>query len=369
MPITPKSAPAFRDSVGVVTHIVYYDTAYGNWPTVVARLRRAGRPPPARRRLRQPGADWRDWNERYYRRSSSPPRAACASTSAWASPGNRGRHARPAPRASRAAGCATPPRRSRRRTSSTSTSAARGWPSRLSRLQPRPVPQGQGAARRCARCRSSGPSFATPDGASRVGRPARAGSTSATSTPTPAASPPTRARARRAARARSAVSGRKPVWATEAGFHNAMRATAGPAAGVRGGRGGLPAAHLPRALRPASAAPTPTSCSTRSPIRRGATPSSTSACCATTSAASRPSRRSEPADARRPRRRRPRGCARCACASRGPRRRAPARAAEGRRHLPRRALALGSVWDRERRRALRCAPRAGRACACPARAG
>ena len=48
-------------------------------------------------------------------------------------------------------------------------------------------------------------------------------STSATSTPTPTACPPTRGTYAPSSPRGSAVSGRKPVWATEAGFHNAMR--------------------------------------------------------------------------------------------------------------------------------------------------
>ena len=64
--IAPKSAPAFTDSVGVVTHTVYYDTAYGNWPRIVERLQELGV-----RHLRDgvfanPAPQWRDWNERYY---------------------------------------------------------------------------------------------------------------------------------------------------------------------------------------------------------------------------------------------------------------------------------------------------------------
>src|SRR3954467_10198343 len=64
--IAPKSAPAFTDSVGVATHTVYYDTAYGNWPLIVERLQELGV-----RHLRDgvfanPAPQWHDWNERYY---------------------------------------------------------------------------------------------------------------------------------------------------------------------------------------------------------------------------------------------------------------------------------------------------------------
>ena len=65
-PVAPRSAAAFYDSVGVSTHIVYYDTAYSDWPRIVARLQELGV-----RHIRDgiyanPTAQWHDWNERYY---------------------------------------------------------------------------------------------------------------------------------------------------------------------------------------------------------------------------------------------------------------------------------------------------------------
>jgi hypothetical protein len=65
--VAPRSVLAFRDSVGVVTHLVYYDTAYADYPRVVAKLEELGV-----RHVRDgvygnPGSQWRDWNERHYR--------------------------------------------------------------------------------------------------------------------------------------------------------------------------------------------------------------------------------------------------------------------------------------------------------------
>jgi hypothetical protein len=65
-PVAPRSAAAFYDSVGVSTHIVYYDTAYGDWPRIVERLQELGV-----RNIRDgiyanPTQQWHDWNERYY---------------------------------------------------------------------------------------------------------------------------------------------------------------------------------------------------------------------------------------------------------------------------------------------------------------
>jgi hypothetical protein len=64
-PVTPKSAFALRDSIGVVTHIVYYDTAYGHWNSIVWRLWELGVGHVRDGVYANP--DWRDWNERYYR--------------------------------------------------------------------------------------------------------------------------------------------------------------------------------------------------------------------------------------------------------------------------------------------------------------
>ncbi len=64
--VRPQRAGAFRDSVGVNTHIVYFNTAYGDWPRIVSAITQLGI-----RHLRDgvyanPEPQWHDWNEAYY---------------------------------------------------------------------------------------------------------------------------------------------------------------------------------------------------------------------------------------------------------------------------------------------------------------
>jgi hypothetical protein len=63
--VTSKSSFGLRDSIGIVTHIVYYDTAYGDWDKIVWRLAELGIRHVRDGVYANPG--WRDWNERYYR--------------------------------------------------------------------------------------------------------------------------------------------------------------------------------------------------------------------------------------------------------------------------------------------------------------
>src|SRR5687768_6922101 len=63
--LQPRDSAAFRDSIGVNTHITYYSTAYGNWPAIVAKLDELGVD-----HLRDgvfANPTWGPWNERYYR--------------------------------------------------------------------------------------------------------------------------------------------------------------------------------------------------------------------------------------------------------------------------------------------------------------
>ncbi|MDQ5807701.1 MAG: hypothetical protein M3320_03400, partial [Actinomycetota bacterium] len=62
-PVEPASAAAFRDSVGVNTHVNYFDTAYARWPEIVQKLDELGVD-----HLRDGAynpAGWTAWNERY----------------------------------------------------------------------------------------------------------------------------------------------------------------------------------------------------------------------------------------------------------------------------------------------------------------
>ena len=59
------SAAHFRDSIGVNTHATYYDTAYGDWPRVVDKLDELGITHLRDGAFANP--EWGEWNERFYR--------------------------------------------------------------------------------------------------------------------------------------------------------------------------------------------------------------------------------------------------------------------------------------------------------------
>jgi hypothetical protein len=64
--VLPRAAAAFQNSVGVTTHIVYYDTAYGDWPRIVNALGELGVKHIRDGVYANPAPQWHDWNERYY---------------------------------------------------------------------------------------------------------------------------------------------------------------------------------------------------------------------------------------------------------------------------------------------------------------
>lgn len=62
-----RSAQALRDSVGVNTHSVYFDTAYSDWPRVVDALVRLGVHHVRDGIFANPAPQWRPWMARYLR--------------------------------------------------------------------------------------------------------------------------------------------------------------------------------------------------------------------------------------------------------------------------------------------------------------
>lgn len=227
--VKPRSAAAFRDSAGVVTHVVYFDTAYGNWPRVVARLDELGV-----RHLRDglfgnPSPAWHDWNERYFDAVDLAAAHGMRFDFIVGKPGNVGgtldqllsvaggrlRHATEA---------------LEEPNEFDHFNGGPGWASRLTRYSRELYRK----AKRSPSLRALpviGPAFGTLQGASRVGDQRSYLDVGNIHPYTGGLSPDGKHVRTEIARG-SAVSGRKPVWATEAGFHNAMRGPAEEQPGI-----------------------------------------------------------------------------------------------------------------------------------------
>jgi hypothetical protein len=227
--VKPKSAAAFRDSVGVVTHIVYYDTAYGDWPRVVARLDELGV-----RHLRDglygnPSPSWHDWNERYFQAVDLAAAHGMRFNFIVGKPGYPGgtldqllnvaggrlRHATEA---------------LEEPNEFDHFNGGPGWAARLTRYS-RELYRKVKRNPSLRRLPVVGPAFGTTTGAARVGDQRSYLDVGNIHPYTYGLSPDSRHMRAELARG-SAVSGRKPVWATEAGFHNAMRGPADQQPGV-----------------------------------------------------------------------------------------------------------------------------------------
>ncbi len=223
-PVTPKSAPAFRDSVGVVTHAVYYDTSYGNWPKVVASLRKLGVTHLRDGLYANESPEWRDWTERYYRAVDLAGANGMRFDFGMGRPGaqigtidqlvaaaaGRLRHAVEALEAPN---------------EFDKYGGGRGWAARLAGYD-------QALYRKVKSVPSLrslpfvGPSFSSVQASKLAGSQRSFMDFGNVHPYTGGRSPDPSHLKDELGRAR-AVSGRKPVWATEAGFHNALRARSG----------------------------------------------------------------------------------------------------------------------------------------------
>jgi hypothetical protein len=222
--VTPRSAEAFRESVGVVTHAGFGDTAYGDWPRVVEKLDELGV-----RHLRDgvyanPVDHRREWNEHYYRAVELAASRGMRFTFGFAGPAyDAGTMAQllgvVAGRLRHAAEAIEAPNEYDR------FMGGPRWPSVLAsygRLLYRRV----NADRSLRSLPVLGPSLAT------AGAEARLGDQSAfldrgNIHPYAGGQSPNPAHLKAEFADAALVAANKPVWATEAGYHNALRTSSG----------------------------------------------------------------------------------------------------------------------------------------------
>jgi hypothetical protein len=220
----PRSASTFHDSVGVSSHIVYYSTAYGNWPVLVDRLRELGIRHVRDGTYANPEPPWRAWNEKYYRAVEYAADRGMRFLLGLGEPGYEAGTldqliAVVAGRLRRAAEAVEMPNEYDK------YGGGRRWASDLASYG-RELYLKVKANPSLRSLPVVGPSIAEARGPSRVGDLSRWLDRGNIHPYTGGLSPgPLHLGAERARIAQ--ISGRKPIWATEAGFHNAVNAPTG----------------------------------------------------------------------------------------------------------------------------------------------
>ena len=222
--VTPKSASAFQDSVGVVTHAVYYDTSYGNWPKVVASLRKLGVTHLRDGLYANESPEWRDWTERYYRAVDLAAANGMRFDFGMGRPGAQigtidQLVAVASGRLHHAVEALEAPNEFDKYV------GGRGWAARLKGYD-KALYRKVKSVPNLRSLPFVGPSFSTVQASRRAGRQSSFMDFGNVHPYTGGRSPDPAHLKAELGRAR-AVSGRKPVWATEAGFHNALHARSG----------------------------------------------------------------------------------------------------------------------------------------------
>ena len=222
--VQPKSAGAFRDSVGVSTHIVYYSTPYGNWPLLIDRLQELGISHLRDGTYANPGPQWAKWNERYYQSVEYAADRGFRFNFGLGSPGYKAGTLDQlidvvAGRLRRAAEAVEGPNEFDK------FAGGRRWPSVLASYS-RQLYKKVKANPSLRSLPVIGPSLVAPNGPSKLGNQTAWLDRGNIHPYAGGASPnPLWIAAERARIAK--MSGHEPVWATEAGFHNAVHARDG----------------------------------------------------------------------------------------------------------------------------------------------
>jgi len=221
--LTPKSAAGFRDSVGVNTHIAYYDTAYGDWSKIVQRLDELGIDHLRDSAYANPAPEWHDWNVRYDQAVELAAAHGKRFDFLMGSPGFSGGSLEDLAQA--VAGPLRPAAEAIEAPNEFDNSGVADWPTELRSYVQALHDRAKGDPA-LSPLPLIGPSFARGDSPAKMGSVADAVDLGNLH-PYTGGLAPTQDHTSHELASAALVSGNHPTMATEAGFHNALSATSG----------------------------------------------------------------------------------------------------------------------------------------------